>query len=146
MSIIETIRNRQNLVFAARKSARRLINARPVNLMAEFREAYLDAIEIEPEMLKRLGIAPKIVSFPGRKVNGKRTTKKRECGKSLSELLAEVENETAADRARERELCDILSRVSNYALQFEQCKNPATFEISYAPFVPLVIRKLKNDD
>lgn len=114
--------------------------------MAELREEFLELIEVEPELLKRLGIEPKIISVPGPIVDGERTSEKREVGKSLSQLLAEIEKETAADRARERELCDILSRVSNYALQFEQCKNPAAFEISYAPFVPLVIRKLKNDD
>lgn len=145
MSIVETIRNVQNLVFAARKSARRVINSRPVNLVAEFRESLLDAIEVEPGMLKRLGIAPKVIAVPGPKIDGIRKIEKREVGKSLSQLLAEVAKETAEDRARELEMQDILERVSDYAVQFESCQNPETFEIRFRPAVPRMIRKLKND-
>lgn len=133
MSIVETIRNRQNLVFAARKSARRVINARNPNLVSEFRESLLDAIEVEPSMLKRLGIAPKVIAVPGPKVDGIRKIEKREVGKSLTQLLAEVAKETAEDRARELEMQDILARVADYAIQFENCQNPDTFQIRFQP-------------
>lgn len=145
MSIVETIRNVQKMVFAARKSAQQVIASRDHSLVAELRESLLNAIEVEPSMLKRLGIAPKVIAVPGPKIDGVRKIEKREVGKSLAQLLAEVAKETAEDRARELEMQDILARVADYAIQFENCQNPDTFEIRFRPVVPRMIRKLKND-
>lgn len=124
--------------------ARAVINARPVGLMTELREAFLECLEASPELCKRIGHKPGKQSVPGRKVNGVRKPRTIETGRSLASLLKES-GESRQDRERETEATEIERRVSLYAQQFENSAESAEFEVAWEPSVPGMIRKLKND-
>lgn len=136
MSTIETIRNVQNAVIAARKSARRVIAGKS-DLCFELQAELMELVEVSPDMLRRIGYKPHTI--------GTRKGETIELGRSLASLVREHEGKTRADQAREREASDIENRVQNYAAQFEASGESADFQIEFAPMVPNMIRKLKND-
>lgn len=136
MNTVEMIRNAQKAVIAARKHARKVIAAK-CDLCQELQAELMELVEVSPEMLRRIGYKPHTI--------GTRNGETIELGRSLASLIREHEGKTRADQAREREAIDIESRVQNYAAQFQASGESADFQIEFAPVVPNMIRKLKND-